>query len=322
MTTGIQTRADSLSAQVRFYEQRLARLNVKRPRELVFENGRLVPTLVDLQAGASEVVAENITEVGDADFIADEAGDLNVVDITSEEDRYKVILIAAAFGVTMQQAMAFEQAQRNGRQWNPSDVKQNVALRVIAERANRYAAYGDRRIGTTGMVNNSHVGVDTTTFDPYSSSTTADDLIQFMVEGLGDVRKETETVETPDRFAVSVDLETRLTSVRVPDSGKNVKSYLIDEVDWIADIISTPECNSERLEANGVHAPGTNMDRIILYPRDEVVFERHVTLTAQVPPEYTYTKGLKRFFPLYQAVSPTIVNYPGAMRYVDLPKKP
>lgn len=320
MTTAVRT--DSLTSQVRALEQRLPNLLMKRPRELGFENGRWAPTQVDLDPGASEVVAENITEVGDAEAIADEAGDINIVDITSSEDRYKVILIPAAFGMTMQQRMAYDLAIKNGRSWNVGETKQRVAVRVIAERANRYSAYGDTKVGTTGMLNNPNVGINASAFDPFAGATSADDLIGFIVEEVGAVRKSTETVETPDRLLVSVDLDTKLTSTRVPDSGRTVKSYLVEEIDWISSIEAAPECNSEMLESNGVHAVGTDEDRICLFPRDELVIERHVTLTQMVPPEFTYTKGLKRFFPMFQAVSPTIINYPGAMRYIDHAKKP
>lgn len=290
---------------------------MRRQRNLMFENGDIVPTFPDLESGAAEIVSERINEAGQADILSDNANDVPIVDIEVDEDRYKIKLFAAAFPITFQQMRAYDFAESNGRSWSVRTTKQSVAARVIATKANSYSAYGDSRLNTTGMVNDPNVNVNTSTFNPFAGATTADDLIGFVVEEIGDVRKDTNIVETPDQVLIGVDLDTALTSTRVPDSGITVKQYLINTIDWISAITAVPELNSDYLERAGVQAAGTNRDRVVLYPQDPLVIERHIEVTQLVPEQFLYNKGLSQYYPMFQAVSPTLVNYPGAMRYID-----
>ncbi len=304
----------------RHLQQRLPRILRKRRRELMFASGMITPVSFDLQAGVQEVVSEEIREFGEGQALADEANDVRIVDIDVTEVPYRVKLFAAAFGITFLQSRAYEEAQRNGRTWSVRDTKQDVTTRVIQEKINTFAAYGDGSV--TGFVNNADVPLNNSAFDPFAGATTADQLISFFVEEIGDVRKATNLVETPDQILIGTDLDTEITATRLPDGTQNVKQYLLENIEWIGDIKATTELDSANLEANNVNPAGTNRDRVVLYPADPVVHELHMEPIQMVPAEYTYNKGLKQMFPMFGVTSPTIINYTSAMRYIEHTIKP
>lgn len=315
-------------------EQLLPGVIGKRYRKLLFANGEIVPTMADLQAGAAEVVRDRIGEVGDAAILADKAADIPLVDLEMGEDRYRAFMIAAGISYSMQEMRAIE---FSGNANMISSRRLSVANRVIEEKDNSIAAFGDSRMGFTGFLNNASVTVNNSSFDPYTA--TPDALAEFFVDEIAGIVKSTSAAEIPGDVVLSIDLDLLLTGTRMTDGDRSVKRYILDNSEYITSIRACPECAWDVLEANGVLAGGTNKDRIVFYPFERVpmgmtdaegltaqidpeVVERHVEPTQQAPLEWHQTKDLRKIIPLFKCVTPTIINYPGALKYVDVAKRP
>lgn len=301
-------------------EQKLPGILTPRYRELPFEAGRVVPTMVDLQAGAYEVVRRIYDEFGTAKVLADGAYDIPLVDLSSSEDRYRILMIAAAFSIGFQEE---RHANFAGRSLNTDKMK--VASRAIQEKRNRIAAFGDTATGITGFLNNANVTLNNSSFDPYAGTTTADDLADFLIQQIEELHTASNNVFYPTAAAVSTSLYFRMVRMRMPDTQTTVLNYIIaalkeQGVDIVFQILKLKECESSLLEANGVQAGSTNKDRVVLYPLDPEVIERHVEMIKLAPPEYIERRDMKTIYPMFGCVTPVIVNYPAALRYIDVAK--
>jgi hypothetical protein len=306
------------TALFRKLEQLLPGVLTRRYRSLKFEDGSLIPTMADLQVGAAEVVRETLAEVGDADIIGDGAFDLPIVDVSADEDRYRVLMLGAAFSYTFQQERALEFA---GNTQQINDRKMMLTQRVIAEKANRIAAFGVSRLGLTGLLNNPNVTLNNSSFNPWTA--TADALAEFFIDELAAVVTGSNTVEAPNGVLLSIDLDFLLIKKRMPDGAMSVKQYILQNSDYISSITGCTELGWNQLEANGVLASGTNRDRVVLMPTsDPMAVERHIEVTKLAPPEYQEVRNMRRVFPMFHCATPTIVNWPGSMRYVNLQRKP
>ena len=287
----------------------------KRYKKLPFENGEIVPTQASLKPGAMEVVRERIEEFGEAQIIGDGAYDFPTVNMHSDEDPYRILMVGAGFGITFQAERAAQFANYPLR-----DSSMKVARRVIAEKANRIAAYGVAGDNTiNGHVNDPLVSLSNSSFEPYAVSgvTASDDLIGFFLEELEAVVSSSNAVEMAGHFLISHRLNFQLMKTKIPNSGVNVRQFLLENDNYIESITAVNELRPAELEANGVEAAGAGKERIVLYSKDPEVVERHIEPVDLLPPEYTQVQSARRVFPLMQCVTPTIINYPGAMSYIS-----
>jgi hypothetical protein len=290
----------------------------RRYDELRFENGKVIPTQADLKAGAAEVVRDTVDEVGDADIISDGASDIPIVDISSGEDRYKIFMVASAFSYTFQQERAYNFA---GNQAEINNRKQMLAKRSIAERQNRIAAFGDTRLNITGFLNNASVALNNSSFDPNTAP--PDELAEFFVDELKSAHTASNNVEMPMDLLISTGLWFKLVKTRMPDSSMTLLTYIkqaLSEEDVKFNITKCPQCDSAQLESNGLQAPGTNKDEMVLYAKDPEVVERHIELVKLMPAEWVTVRDGRKIYPMFGSTTQTIINYPGAFRYTKIPK--
>lgn len=310
-------------------EQLLPGVVAKRYRRLKFYEGMIVPTLADLQAGAAEVVREQLAEVGDAAVVSDGAFNIPVVDISATDTRYRVVMIASAFSFTMQQLRAAEQA---GNANFVDSRKQRLAMRSIAERLNKFAAYGDAALGLTGFMNEAAVTANNSSFNLYTA--TPDQLSEFFIDEAATISKDSSgTFEGVD-VLVSHDVYVQLAKTRMTDGTTSVLNYVLENSGGIiASIQWVDESGTDKLAAAGVGE--ADKDRVVFYPFERVdgdtdtsleeqapdILERHVEPTQIAPEDYWETKNLRKVIPMFACASPTIINYPEALRYVDVPKK-
>lgn len=309
----------------RSLQQALPGVLKKRYRKLMFEDGSVVPTMPDLQVGARELIRDRISEYGEAAILGADAGDIPVVEVSVDEDSYRVVMIVGSFSFSFSDEMAAQQATRNGVSYNVRTARMEAASRVIAEKVNAFAAFGDSKLSITGFVNNANVTLNNSSFDPYASTTTADDLADFILEEMESIATSTNNVEFPTDLLVPVAFYYKLTRTRIPDTSMNVLQYIMNvqgdrSVAAIQRIRALPELASATLEANGVQATSTNKDRFILYPLDDSVVSRHNKPTGMVPEDYVHRKGLIINYPMYQLTSQTMIEFPGALRYTDVTK--
>lgn len=309
-------------------EQLLPGVVSKKYRRLRFYEGNIVPTLPDLEAGAAEVVREALSEVGDAALVSDGAVDIPVVDIAATEQRYRVFMYASAFSYTMQEMRAIEKA---GNANFVNSRKQSLAMRSIAERVNRFAAFGSAAHGVTGFLNSPSVTADNNSTDLWAL--TPDQLKEFFMDWAASVSKATSGVYDSLDVLVSHDINTLLTITRMTDSDRSVKSVILDNSDYIRSITWLDEVAFDQMVGGQ-----TNKDRIVFYPYEDLdigndrdpsmematpeILERHVEPTTVADTDYWEVKNLRTVIPMFMSVTPTIINYPDAMRYVDVPKKP
>lgn len=297
--------------------QLLPGIRARRFRQLKFEDGSIVPTMGDLQAGAQEVLATLIQEIGQAEFSADGSLNFPIVDINASEDRYPVVMIGAAFSVTLAQERALE---LNPNRQLIDNKRMMTPRKSIAERVNRYTAFGRSVTGLRGFINNANVIVNNTSTNLYAL--TPQQLIDFFMDEQLAVLKNSNTVEDSGDMVVSLDIHRLLAKTLLSSTQTSVLSHLLNNVGGVFRSITwATEAGFAELEANGVLAGGTNKDRIVIYPIDPDVVERHVELVQMAPMDYIEVKDGRRIFPMFQCVTPTIINYPGAFRYINVPKK-
>jgi len=312
------------TALYRDLEQRLPGLLAPKRRELPFESGMLVPTMPDLAPGSYEVVKTVISDVGNATILGDGAFDFPVVDASASEDRYRNLMAVAGFTIGFQTSRheAYS-ASIDTLRLRQYDVKMQTCIRAIQEKRNRIAAFGDTAIGATGLLNNANVTPDNNSFNPYTA--TADDLIDFFIAQVEVFYTASNNVFFPTTALVSDALYFKLVRSRVPDGNMTVKDHIenaLKEGGVTFKIEKVKEAGFAQLEANGIQSPGTNKDRIVLYPLDPEVVERHVEMIQLAPVQYLQVQGLNTLYPMFGCMTPTIINYTNAVEYIDVVKKP
>lgn len=314
----------------RALQQRLPDVLEKRYRKLHFENGDLIPTTPDLEPGVAEVVHDVINEVGEAQILADGSWDIPLVEISASEDKYKVVMIASGMPFTYQQERAATYANSNGyRNRDPYTQKLKTARRAIAEKANYLAAYGDANVGLPGFFNNSSVPVQNSGFNPWTAN--GQELVEFFLDTLDAIVTGSNNIEYPTDILISSELDFRLIQTTLPNTSESAKEVILARLnagngEEDPDIMITPvqESRSSRLENAGIHLPQTERDRIVVYPMDEECVNRRIeSEIAQImPEEYTEIRNGRKIIPLFTTTTPTMINYPGGFRYVDVVKRP
>lgn len=311
----------------RSLQQKLPKVLMQRRKKLLFENGVLIPTHTDLKPGAKEVVQDQIEEYGEAKLMSSEASDIPLVEITASENNYRVFKAMAGFGYSYDEEAAAAMARANNVRYDVRTIKMTTAARVIAERLNNLAAYGSTAVGVTGLVNNANVTLTDSSFDPYDANSTAEDIADFILEEVTEIAVASNNVEDPTDLLVSTRFWGLCRRLTMKDSAVTVLDFIRERLEdsdvpnGIKNIYPRPELLSEKLEAAGVQSSGTNKDRFVLYPRDEVVLERHIRITEMLPFDFTEVRNGRRIYPMRGCSTETIINYPGAIRYVDSPKK-
>ena len=310
-------------------EQLLPGVVSKRYERLRFHDGVIHPVLADLEAGAAEVIRDNLQEVGDSAIVSDGAFDIPVVDIAATESRYKIMMIASGFSWTMQQMRAMDKAENADF---VSSRKQLLAMRSIAERVNNLAAFGVHQLGFTGFINDPRVVADDTTLNLYTIS--PDEVATFFLERSAEVSIAFGGTFASANVLVSHRIFVMLNSRRMSDGAQSIASYIaannggiIDQITW------TTEAGFASLQNAGVGV--ANKDRIVFYPSERLngdqdatlannqpeMIERHIEPAQVAPIDYWEVKGLRQVVPMFMCTTPTIINYPESMRYVDVPKK-
>jgi hypothetical protein len=287
----------------------------------------LIPTIADLQPGTREIVQDEVLEFGAADLGAIDAVDIPMVEIQARENRYRVVMPRAGYPVKFAETLSDEVARGNGIQYNPTDVRASAVLRVIEEAYSKFTLVGSSTMSIPGMLNNPGVTPVNSSFDPFDSGSTADAIADWILGLIGDIFADSNNVEYPNTMLVSTALGNLLERRRMPDSGDTILTYIMRTQEararmnagqGLKRIMPLVECGNAYLEANGVESNGANKDRIVLYPMDPEVVERHVmsgTVTAY-PDDWAVIKGEVKVYPFYSFLGQTMLNYPGAFKYI------
>ena len=301
-----------------------------RRRALPFENPSIIPMSLDLRPGARTLIQDQVVETGKAVVTSPDAVDPRLIEISVSENEYRIMMVMAGYPVTWGENEARQYAQSQGVQYNTQDIKMASTIRAIEEKCNSLAAFGESSLGVTGMLNNASVTLTNSSFDAFDANSTADDIADWFLGEIGAIAASTNNVEYPTNAGISTELWNLMTRRRMPDSSETVLSYILrtqreantNMSQGIRNIFPLQECRSANLEANGAQSGGTNKDRIVLYPLDREVFEKH-KLNGAVqlfPEDWAGHAPGKKIYPMYTCDSEVIINFPGAFRYVDHPK--
>ncbi|MEO1390981.1 MAG: major capsid family protein [Cyanobacteria bacterium J06634_6] len=303
----------------------------KRRRNLEFEGSQLIDTAMDLQPGARTLIQPQVEEFGQAIVQSPDASDFRLVEVTATEQEFRIFMVGAGYRVTWGEMNAQQFAQGHGQQYNISDIKMEGTQRVIREKVNGLNAFGDASLGVTGALNNGDVTLTDSAFDPFDSNNTSEEIAEWFLGEAGDIAASTNNVEYPTQAGISTELWTLFTSKKMTDTGETILSYILrtqreaaaGNQAAIQNIFRLVECRSTTLEANGAQSGGTNKDRIWLYPKFPEIIEKHMLSGAvrMFPEEWAGQYAGYKIYPMYTCISQVIQNFPGAIRYLDHPKK-
>lgn len=319
------------SVLYRRLQQTKNRVLRKRRRNLEFEGSQLIDTAMDLQPGARTLIQPQVEEFGQAIVQSPDASDFRMVEVTASEQEFRIFMVGAAYSVTWGEMNSQQFAQGHGQQYNVSDIKMEGVQRVIREKVNSLNAFGDTALGVTGALNNASVTLTDSTFDPFNAANTSEQISEWFLGEAGDIAASTNNVEYPTVAGISTELWTLMTSKKMTDTGETILSYVLrtqreaaaGNQAAIQNIYRLVECRSATLEANGAQTGGTNKDRIWLYPKFPEIIEKHMLSGAirMFPEEWAGQYAGRKVYPMYTCLSQVIINFPGAIRYLDHPKK-
>lgn len=318
--------------QSRMLERRVRQVLRRRLRMLPFFGGNLIPTITDLQPGVRELVQDQVLEFGEAQLGAPDAEDIPLVEIQARENRFRVFMPRAGYPLRYQEVLANQVAAANGQQYNPTEVRETAVIRVIEEQTNKTIAAGSTALGLTGVLNNPNVSVTNSSFDPFDAGSTAEAIADWFLGLIGDIFKNSNNVEYPNTALVSTPLHELMARRPMSDRDTTILAYIMETQQArsrllagqrLTDIVPLVECGSDFLEANGVESSGANKDRIVLYPRDQEVVQKHMMTgaIAAYPDDWTINKGSQKIYPMYTFCSEAIINFPGAFSYIKHDKE-
>ncbi len=295
-----------------------------RYETLYFENGSLIPTLTDLSPGAREIAYERFSEFGDADLISDAATNIPIVDISVDEDRYPIYMVASGFPLSLQEMRAYNHRSRGGTTnsgFNRYERRMSAARKVIAMRTNRMTSigYAAANINFPGFLTNGLVPLTNSSFD--FNTATFITMLDFMIATIESLTDNFVSME-PSDLLLPTNLRKKLLSTYNTNGTKTVMQALMEQYPSL-DMMKIRETTATVLDAAGT-IPGrtTGKDRMMLYPKESSVLNRHIesSVAELAPEDFVRVDNLRKIYPMFSCITPAIFDYPQDCRYVDIPK--
>ena len=299
--------------------QRMEKVLEPRYRTMYFENGDLIPTMVDLAPGMKEIAYEKINEFGDADLVSDAATNIPVVDISLDEDRYPIYMVASGFPLSLQEERAYNAQHYHAFNLDRFQRRMAVARKAIAQRTNKFTALGVPNLNFPGFLVNGLVATDNSAFNIYTS--TYQQCLDFFVDVIESLTDNfvtdypTDLLLPKDPHHLIVSLENSLGTISVKERLEQLYPDLM--------ITKVKELEAAQIDSSGITRPGVGKDRIMLYPKEPDIINRHIEeeVAMLAPEEYIRTDGLRRIYPMFSCITPAIFDYPTDCRYIDIPVK-
>jgi hypothetical protein len=273
---------------------------------------KIVPIDTSVPSGAEAHIYRMTDELGEARVIDSYADDLPLVDAYGQEHAEKIVGLAAAFMISIQDL------RRAAMAGIPLDTKKaNIARRVMERKLDMLLATGDSKTGMIGFANNSEVptaaGVSLGLTGSWGTATAAQ--IQADVEKIGaQVFKQTKGIHgNPDNgskltLAVDTDSYARLASLRIDTFNMmTVLEYIKTKNPFIADVVSWSRLNKANAGGNG--------PRIVAYDKNPDVLSGVLSQDFEMLP--MQPKALSYLVPCHMRFGGTIYRYPLAALYAD-----
>lgn len=303
----------------RYLEWKLPEVLRKRHPELYFDNGALCPQVGDLPSGAQFISVETIRHYGQAALMAGVAQDIPVTEITVGQEAYRAVCVVGKVEFGDPEVRAAKFAETNGQLVTDFQEERLFALRrMIDVKAHELCAFGSAANTLTGFLNHPEVPKsDTSSYKMYAPNATAKAIIDFITAEIHALWTETNFVESPNALLVPPKLWQVITSIyRSDQTDTTIKDALMQINPSLQQIIPVRELASSVLEANGVHAPSTGKDRMMIYNLSPDNVKRHFNPLYIMPPQLD---GMKHQIIGYKGVSSVRYSYPKTARYVDFP---
>jgi hypothetical protein len=285
--------------------------------------GRYHTVVGDLPIGKKDVVEATVKELGEASIYSEGSGDIPIVNVTMSESLYKTFIFTAGFDYNV---FDLERDRMDNciRDVNLVQRLMKTVQRTLIQKEHLVAVYGSATHGVKGLFNNASVPlVDATTYDADGGSTTFQTHIDFIRTYMAAVETTTNLSEGIEYILVPPAVYWAWAgSTQSGDSSKNVITAALE---WFGNaangslkgIIKCNECTAGNMEAYGGITAGTNKDRIVFLPTNPDFSTRHNFVMQMNAPQ---ERDLNFRTIAYCGTSETIIIYPNAMRYVDIPK--
>jgi hypothetical protein len=254
----------------------------------------MVPVSNETPAGMNQVTYKSFEEYGVAEVVAGRGRDVPRVDVAASEFTRPIRMIADAWGWTLQEAKAAAAGMVD------LDMRRARAGRMAIERKlDEIACYGEPEHGIEeGALNNGDVG-DTPAAGLWSAAT-PDEIITDVGAQFSAIVSGSNDIEQPDTLAVPPSRFVRLTTLRLTDTGSNVRGYLESEFGLSVE-------SWYRLEDVG-GAP-----RSMLYRRSPDVLQQEIPLDFEQLP--VQEQGIEFLVHAVAMTAGVSFYYPGAARY-------
>ncbi|MGV2830607.1 major capsid family protein [Myxosarcina sp. GI1(2024)] len=298
-------------------EQRLPQVYSRKYAKLWAEEGTYLPARPGLEDGATTVVEEIMEGVGQAKEYSPGSDNVPMVSTSIAEANFNIHKFTLGYSYSIDELAAAAKAGRNINLMKAAKVDQGLRQAV-----HQMLIFGTAKRNSYGLFNNPNVPVVDSSFDADAGGTSFQDHIDFVSLHL-------ESAETRNNFTESIAwimVPNKLKYIWASKFNSNgtqsvmsaiMESFGVQSGGNLRGIIPIQETHSALLEQFGVKAAGTNDDRLVFIPNNADVVERLMDAPDYLPPQLSGFE-YKVFASLRS--SETIIHYPDAMTYVDIPK--
>jgi hypothetical protein len=279
------------------------------------------PHIFDLQWGAEKMTYVVESAYGKADFglLTD---DIPFADVGRAEEGIDVTTIRFGYRYT-QEELESAMFSLKARLTTVGDSlivsKQRAALQSLMELYHLTGCYGNTTKNLFGLFNNPYVDVyNETTITPLGTVTLAE-IREWFLKLAKIVVQATRITDKPDSIKMSLDLATKLSSIRSASASDRTALDLIKEdlaPYGIVNFEIINEVSKAYLEERGFYSVGTNKELMLIYKNSQDVLERHVSPVMAMPLERELNE-YQGFF--RQRISSVLVKRPYKMLYVTYP---
>lgn len=284
--------------------------------------GKYHPTQGNLELGTKNIVSGRIDYVGEAAIYDGKSTDIPLSDFGITEDEYKARIVIAGAQWNIFDLAAAQKANRQALLPNRDylSLKMEAMKRSMDRRIHRLVWAGEANNDMEGLFSGSQVTLKNITTDLYAL--TSDQLYDFFLDELSDFQEDSLLTAEATWMYVPKRLKTRLTK-RFPNNMDGTPYLLLTDPKrgiMVKGIQEVNELKSSFLEQFGVHAVGTNKDRLMFGQLDDLsVLKRQFYPMDRSIPQLA-DDGVTYRITAWCATTEMQFREPFRVRYLDIPR--
>lgn len=281
--------------------------------------GDYIPTVGDLRPGEKSIPVAQIEYKGKAKlFNNSRVTDIPLVSSVITEDGFKTWKIVIGADWAQDEIDAFLEATRSNANLfpheDPLQTNLNAVNQIIAETADQLIMYGGN--GFDGFIENSRAVDDNDAVtDLYAL--TADELFNYLRGKINLFKREARLSSDQVTMLLPSNIYDLLTQKRALGTSVYYDLTSREQGSIIANVVEMKELDHTYLESNGVYAPGTDTDRIILYHNNPETLRRRF-YPIKTTPVQTHPNGMVYMMSAYYGSSEVMLRQPLRMRYINV----